>query len=112
MKVFEYIQQTGLKNLVDQAPEGYEELGRCQNGCHFVAFYVKMDGDKVSDIKAKVSKRCKKLMALADYMAGLMKERGLRIDEEEVINLFKEEREIDKIRERLNMIKEALAPPA
>ncbi len=102
----------GLKNLVEQAPSGYEELGSCQRGCHSVTFYVKMDKDKVSDVKAKVSKRCKKLMALADCVAWLMKERGLRVDEEEVMNFFKEEKEVDKMKERLNMIKEALALPS
>lgn len=108
MKVGEYVEK-GLKNLVDNPPEGYQELSKVKSGCHIIQAYVKKDGDRVEDIKFKVTKRCKKLLAVADYAAEKIKEkRTLNLDQQEILEFFKEEKDVDKIIDRINLVKSAI----
>jgi len=108
MRVADYIKE-GLKNFVEEVPEGYQEIGRCSSGCHSVKFFIKGSPERVEDIKFKATNRCKKLLAVADYAAERIKERGkIELKEEEVLSYFSEEKEKDKLRDRLNMVKTAL----
>ncbi|MFN4318856.1 MAG: nicotinate phosphoribosyltransferase [Aquificaceae bacterium] len=108
MKVSEYIER-GLKHMVEERPEGYAELGKCTSGCHSVVYFIKGTAEKVEDIKFKATKRCKKLLAVADFAAQKIKERGkVELKEEEVLNYFSEEKEQDKLKDRLNIVKGAL----
>ncbi|RMH80217.1 MAG: nicotinate phosphoribosyltransferase [Acidobacteria bacterium] len=108
MKVSDYVDQ-GLKNLVEEKPQGYEELGKCTSGCHSVAFFVKKAGDGLEDIKFKATKRCKKLLAVADYVAENIKKEGkVSLDEKGVLEFFKEEKEQDKLKERIKIVRSAL----
>ncbi|MEZ0323750.1 MAG: nicotinate phosphoribosyltransferase [Hydrogenothermaceae bacterium] len=108
MKLGEYIEK-GSKNIVEEKPENYRELGKAKSGCHLVTVYIKESGDKLEDVKIKATKRCKKLLAIADFIAKTSKNKGkLEINEEEILNFFKEEKEIDKIKDRINLIKSAI----
>lgn len=110
MKVSEYHKQ-GLKNFVDQKPEGYEVLGSAKEGVHKVEFYIKTDGDKITDVKFNSSKRCKKLMAIADLVAEKLKGQNIKdikINPQEILDFFKEEKEKDKMENRLSIILKAI----
>ncbi|MDW8095385.1 MAG: nicotinate phosphoribosyltransferase [Aquificaceae bacterium] len=108
MKVNEYVEK-GLKNLVEDKPEGYEQLGKCTSGCHSVSFFLKGSAEKVEDIKFKATKRCKKLLAVADLVAEKIKEKGkVHLEEEQILSYFSEEAEKDKIKDRLSIVKGAL----
>ncbi|MCX7760105.1 MAG: nicotinate phosphoribosyltransferase [Hydrogenothermaceae bacterium] len=108
MKVADYIER-GLKNLVEEKPEDYRELGKAKSGCHQIVVYIKDSGNKIEDVKIKVTKRCKKLLAIADLVAEISKNKGrIEVNEEEILNFFKEEKEIDKMKDRINLIKSAI----
>ncbi len=110
MKVSEYIKKD-LKNRVESVPEGYELLGSAKEGVHKVECYIKKEGNKIIDAKYTSSKRCKKLMAIADLVCEKIKgqEVGkININDEEIINFFSEEKEKDKLQNRLNIVKKAL----
>lgn len=108
MRVGEYVEK-GLKNALEEKPEGYSELGKCTSGCHSVSFFLKGSPESVEDIKFKATKRCKKLLAVADFAAERIKEKGkVYIDEEEILGFFSEEKEKDKLRDRIQMVKKAL----
>lgn len=64
---------------------------------------------KVEDVKFKATKRCKKLLAVADFVAQKIKERGkVELKEEEILSYFSDEKEQDKLKDRLNIVKTAL----
>lgn len=108
MKVSEYL-NIGTKNIVEEAPEGYEEIGVAKSGCHVVNIYVKRNNQTIADVKIKATKRCKKLLAISDYVAEKMKESGkLDINEDDILQFFKEEKDIDKMKDRINILKSAL----
>ncbi len=110
MKAGEYIKQ-GLKNRVESVPEGYELLGSAKEGVHKVECYIKREGNKIIDAKYTSSKRCKKLMAIADLVCEKIKgqEVGkISINDEEILGFFSEEKEKDKLQNRLNIVKKAL----
>lgn len=108
MKVSEYV-ESGLKNIVDQAPEGYQQLSKVKSGCHVVEAYIKKEGERIEDIRFKVTKRCKKLLAVADYVAEKIRETGrLEFDHQQVLDFFGDEKEKDKLLERINLIKSAV----
>ena len=108
MKVAQYI-EGGLKNLVDKKPEGYTELGKCTSGCHSVSFFIRGTPERVEDVKFTASKRCKKLLAVADLVAEKIRERGkVYLEEEEILKYFSEEKEQDKLKERLSIVRTAL----
>ncbi len=108
MNATQYL-ENGLKNYLDFAPEGYKDLGKCKHGCHSLNFFIKEEDGKIVDVKFTASKRCKKLLAVADYVSSLIKEKGkIEFDNNEVLEFFKEEKEIDKLKDRLKLVKEAL----
>ncbi|MEJ5172434.1 MAG: nicotinate phosphoribosyltransferase [Hydrogenothermaceae bacterium] len=108
MKVGEYVEK-GLKNIVEEKPENYKELGKAKSGCHLVTVYIRESEGKVEDVKIKATKRCKKLLAIADFIAESSKSKGkLEIDEDEILNFFKEEKETDKMKDRINLVKSAI----
>ncbi|WPM31791.1 nicotinate phosphoribosyltransferase [Hydrogenobacter sp. T-2] len=108
MRVVDYIKE-GLKNFVEEVPEGYREIGKCSLGCHSVRFFIKGSPERVEDIKFKATNRCKKLLAVADFVAQRIREKGkVDVDDYEVLSYFSEEKEKDKLKDRLNMVKTAL----
>jgi len=110
MKVSEY-HKKGLKNFVEQKPEGYEVLGSAKEGAHRVELYIKEKNGKILDAKFSSSKRCKKLMAVADLVCEKLKNqiiKGLKINLEEILGFFKEEKEQDKMKNRLEIVLKAL----
>ncbi|EDP75880.1 nicotinate phosphoribosyltransferase [Hydrogenivirga sp. 128-5-R1-1] len=110
MKVAEYVKQ-GLKNFVEAEEEGLK--GSCTEGCHRVTVFVKKENGKVVDCKFNATKRCKKLLAITDYMCELVKKKGTEPTKEEILSLFPEEKERDKMENRadiaLKALKEALS---
>ncbi len=108
MRVADYIKE-GLKNMVEELPEGYQEIGKCTSGCHSVRFFMKGLPKRVEDVKFKATNRCKKLLAVADFVAERVKEKGkVEVSEEEVLSYFSDEKEQDKLKDRLRMVKTAL----
>ncbi|WP_457641939.1 iron-sulfur cluster assembly scaffold protein [Persephonella sp.] len=110
MKVSEY-HKKGLKNYVEEKPEGYKVLGSAKEGTHRIEIYIKEENGKIKDAKFSSSKRCKKLMALADVVTEKLKGQSvnsLEIDDRDLLEYFREEKEKDKMENRLNIIKKAL----
>ncbi len=110
MKVSEYIKE-GLKNRVEEKPEDYEILGEAKEGVHKVTCFGKIENGIIKDAKYTSSKRCKKLMAIADLVCEKIKGQKLentQVNDEEILEFFKEEKEKDKLIQRLNIIKKAL----
>jgi hypothetical protein len=109
MKVSEY-HKKGLKNFVNQEEiEGYEVLGEAKEKVHRVKCFVKKEQNKIVDAKFTASKRCKKLLAIADLVCEKIKEKGdLNINFDEILEHFKEEKEQDKMEARLNIVKKAV----
>ncbi len=112
MKVSEYI-KAGLKNRVEEKPEGYEILGEAKEGVHRVACYIKVENGIIKDAKYTSSKRCKKLMAIADIVCEKIKGQSLEnisVDDGEILQFFNEEKEKEKMKNRLKIVKNALKP--
>lgn len=108
MRAADYIKEE-LKNFVEEVPEGYVEIGKCSSGCHSVRFFIKGSPERVEDIKFKATNRCKKLLAVADFVAQRIREKGkVDVDDYEVLSYFSEEKEKDKLKDRLNVVKTAL----
>ncbi len=111
MKVSEYHKQ-GLKNWVDEKPEGYERLGQeARSGVHRVSFFARIADGKLADVRFNSSRRCRKLLALADLAAEKL--RGQPADDyslepEELLNFFAEERNKETMRARVDLILQAL----
>ncbi|MBX0310809.1 MAG: nicotinate phosphoribosyltransferase, partial [Sulfurihydrogenibium sp.] len=104
MKVKDYV-ETGLKNFVEVIPADYKEVGKCKSGCHVVSFYAKEENGKIADVKFNSSKRCKKLLAVADYITEIIKQKGeVEFKDEEVLDFFKDEKEIEKVKDRLEIV--------
>jgi NifU-like protein involved in Fe-S cluster formation len=110
MRVSDYV-KAGLRNFVEELPEG--SVGECKEGCHRIRVFVEKKGDRISDCKFNATKRCKKLLAIADYMCELVKERGAIPSKEELLSYFSEEKERDKMENRadiaLSALKQALS---
>ena len=108
MKVKDYV-ENGLKHFLEDVPADYKEVGKCKSGCQSVGFYIKEEDKKITDVKFSSSKRCKKLLAVADYVAEIVKSKGkIEFEDEEILKFFKDEKEIDKVRDRLEIVKKAL----
>ena len=110
MKVSEYHKQ-GLKNFVEEKPQGYEVFGEAKEGVHKIVCFVNEENGKIVDAKFNSSKRCKKLMAIADLVCEKLKgqsRESIKIDDEKILQFFKEEKEKDKMINRLNIVKKAL----
>ncbi len=110
MKVSQYIKE-GLKNKVEEKPEGYTLLGKNKEGVHFVECYIKEEDGKITDAKYKSSKRCKKLMAVADIICEKLKGQNVNnisINKQEILEFFKEEKEKDKMENRVDIVLKAI----
>ncbi len=110
MKVAEY-HKKGLKNFVEEKPEGYKTLGSAKEGVHRVEIYILEEDGKIKDAKFSSSKRCKKLMAIADLVTEKIKgldTSSIGINDEEILQFFQEEREKDKMKNRLEIVKKAV----
>ncbi len=117
MKVAEYVNE-GLKNMVEEVLDGYK-VGEFKSGCHKVSMLLKVERGKIKDCKFTATKRCKKLLAVADYVCETIKGKSVKnlsISDEEIVNFFGEEKEKDKIKNRaeivLNALNEALSSDA
>jgi len=110
MKVADY-HKNGLKNFVDSKPEGFEVLGSAKEGIHRVECYIKAENGKVLDAKFNASKRCKKLLAVADVICEKLKGQDLNnieINSDEILEFFNEEKDKDKMLNRINIVLKAL----
>ncbi len=110
MKVSDYVKE-GLKNRVEQKPEGYELLGAYKEGVHSVECYAKLEDGKIVDAKYVSSKRCKKLMAVADLICERLKGQkidNIKIDKDDILTFFREEKEKDKMENRVSIVLKAL----
>lgn len=109
MKISEYHKQ-GLKNFVeDENLSGYELLGEAKEKVHKVKLLIKRENGKIIDAKFNASKRCKKLLAIADLICEKIKENGtININFDEILQFFKEEKEQDKMKARIKIVKKAV----
>ena len=105
MKVADYI-RSGLKNFVEGESEGTS--GTCTEGCHRVTVFLKKEGDRITDCRFSATKKYKKLLAVTDYMCSLVKEKGKPPDPEEILNFFGEEKEREKMENRVSIALRAL----
>ncbi len=114
MKVAEYHRQ-GLKHWVDNPPPEYIRLGEeVREGGHRVAFFARVEEGRLADVVYTSSKRCRKLMALADVAADRLvgqSHSGYHLDPDELLAFFKEERDRAKMRDRVRLIFSALGLP-
>ncbi len=110
MRVSEYI-KSGLRNYLENTPSDYKLLGEAQDKIHKVRCFVKLEDNIITDAKFNSSRRCKKLMAIADLVCEKLKGQNIKqlsIDEKEILSFFKEEKEKNKLSERLNLVKKAI----
>ncbi len=114
MKVADYHRQ-GLRWRVDAPPEGYRLLGEAQEGGHKVAFFGQVEDGRLREVRYTSSRRCRKLMALADVAAARLQGQpypGFRLALEDLLAVFAEERERGKMEARAKLILRALGLPA
>lgn len=111
MKVSEYHKQ-GLKHWTDEKPEGYERLGReARSGIHRVGFFARIADGKLADVRFNSSRRCRKLLALADLAAEKLRGQpadSYSLDRDELLGFFAEERNKDTMNDRVDLILQAL----
>ncbi len=105
MRVSDYV-KAGLKNFVEGGAEGI--TGECKEGCHRVSVFIKKEGNRIVDCKFNATKRCKKLLAITDYMCELVKKEGKPPTKEKLLEYFSEEKEKDKMENRANIALSAL----
>jgi len=88
----------------DEKEEG-KLVGEAKKGVHWVKIF-----EKNGKYYYNSSKRCKKLLAISDYVMDLIN-KGIKKKEsikEKTLEFFKEEKETNKIKDRLNLVLEAL----
>ena len=111
MKVAEYHRQ-GLRHWVDAAPEGFVPLGReVREGGHRVAFFARVEDGRLADVVFHASRRCRKLLALADVAAERLQgqpSEGYALDADALLAHFAEERDREKMQARVRLIFQAL----
>jgi len=111
LKVSEYI-KNGLKNFVENLPpEDYQLLGEAQEKIHKIRCFAKINNDIIEDAKFNSSKRCKKLLSIADFICEKIKNQKLneiKINDNDILEFFKEEKDREKLIQRLILIKKAL----
>ncbi len=114
MKVAEYHRQ-GLQHYVNAPPEGYQPLGaEARHGVHRVAFFAQVADGRLADVRFTSSKRCRKLLALADLAAERLRgqpAQGFHLEANDLLAFFAEERDQAKMAERLRLIFAALGLP-
>ncbi|WP_457640195.1 nicotinate phosphoribosyltransferase [Persephonella sp.] len=110
MKVSEYHKQ-GLKHFTEEKPADYKSIGSAKEGVHRIEFFIKEENGIIKDAKFTASKRCKKLLAVADLTAEMLKGQPAdkySIDREKILQFFKEEKEKGKMENRLSIVTKAL----
>ncbi len=111
MKVAEY-HRMGLKHRVDAPPEGYQPLGtEAREGGHRVAFFARVEAGRLADVRFTASRRCRKLLALADVAAERLRGQpatGFSLRAEDLLALFAEEKDRAKMEARARLILRAL----
>ncbi len=109
MKVDEHL-KSGLKNEVAESLEGFSH-GLCKEGCHRIELFIKKENGVIEDCKFKATKRCKKLLAVSDFLCEELKGKK-DIDKEalkqKALEHFKEEKERDKMLNRIEIFLSAL----
>ena len=114
MKVAEYHRQ-GLRRYADAPPQGYHPLGtEARRGVHRVAFFAQIANGQLADVRFTSSKRCRKLLALADLAAERLQgqpAQGFHLAADDLLAFFAEERDKAKMAERLSLVFEALGLP-
>ncbi|ADU97274.1 hypothetical protein [Thermovibrio ammonificans] len=111
MKVSQFLKENGLTHFVDGEPQGFTALPEVKGGAHRLRFFVKESEGRVSRCLFNASKRCKKLLALAEVTCRRAEELGRLPEPEElnsILELFSGERDVKKMRERLELVKRAL----
>ena len=112
MKVAEYHRQ-GLRHWVDAAPEGFIPLGHeAREGGHRVAFFARVEDGRLADVVFHASRRCRKLLALADVAAEALQGQpleGYTLDVDTLLTHFAEERDRAKMQARAALVLKALA---
>ena len=100
----------GLAHRVETPPEGYVTLGEAHEGGHRVAFYARVENGVLAHVVFTSTKRCKKLMALADRMCEVLEGQGENptFQPEAVLAFFADERDQEKLRKRMDLILRAL----
>ncbi len=115
MKVAEYHRQ-GLKHWVEAPPEGYRPLGaEARDGGHRVAFFARVEGDRLADVKFTASRRCRKLLALADLAAERLRGQpatGFALATDDLLAFFAEEKDRAKMEARARLVQQALQGPS
>jgi len=111
MKVSDYHKQ-GLKHWVDEKPEGYDLLGQeARSGVHRLSFFARTSDGKLADVRFNSSRRCRKLLALADLAAEKLRGQpadSYSLDRDELLGFFTEERNKATMNERADLILQAL----
>jgi len=105
MKVAEYLKE-GLRNFVEGKGEG--RSGTYSEGCHRVTVFLKVEDGRIKECSFNATKRCKKLLAVTDYMCELVRSRGEVPSREEILEAFAEEKEREKMEHRVNIALSAL----
>ncbi|NPA26797.1 MAG: hypothetical protein GXO36_04285 [Chloroflexi bacterium] len=112
MRVRDYHANPGIRYWVPEPPAGYQPLGtEARQGGHRVAFWAKVEDHTLQDVRFTASRRCRKLLALADVVADRLRGQpypDCRWDPEAVLATFAEERDQAKLRDRLALIQQAL----
>ena len=111
MKVADYHRQ-GLRHWANEVPAGFVPLGQeAREGSHRVAFFARVEEGRLAEVVATGSRRCRKLMALADLAAGRLQgqpAQGYALDADALLTFFAEERDREKMHARVRLIQHAL----
>ena len=110
MRVAEYHRQ-GLQRRVDAAPEGWQPLGQAREGGHWVAFYAQVQDGRLARVVHTGSRRCRKLLALADVAAQRLEGQpypGYTLDPAALLAFFAEEKDRAKMQARAALVLRAL----
>ncbi len=111
MDVKTYVSR-GLPHRVETPPEGYVLLGEARDRGHRVAFHARVENGVLAHVVFTSTKRCKKLMALADRVCTLLEGQpagDFTINPDAVLDFFQDERDQEKLRKRMDLILRALA---
>jgi hypothetical protein len=107
VKVSQFLKEEGLKHFTPlEKPEGFKELPLVKEGVHRVQFFLKEEGERKRCL-FNSSKRCKKLLALAELACREIEEGGVPT-EEKLVGFFTEEKDKGKLKERAKLILRAL----
>ncbi|NPA06377.1 MAG: hypothetical protein GXO54_03130 [Chloroflexi bacterium] len=112
MRVRDYHNDPGIRFWVPEPPQGYQPLGpEVREGGHRIAFWARVVDGHLEDVRFTASRRCRKLLALADVVAERLRGQPYRAcswDPAAVLATFADERDQGKLRARLDLIRRAL----